>query len=276
MRRYGVHTSIQGGLWCSLKRADALGCSSVQIFSHNPRSWAVNEISKKEINLFKELRKKLDISPSYIHCSYLINIASPNRDIWKKSLWLLIEEMRRADSIGADYVVLHIGSSSGDISGGRKRAIEGLKGVGGFSSRLLLENTSGERGDIASTIEEIAALIDASQGIVSGICFDTCHAFQAGYDITTPKGIDSVIREIDKYIGKGGVRLIHLNDSKFDIASHRDRHEHLGRGKIGIKLKAFINHERFKDVPIILETPKKTELDDKMNLKILRQWIGNG
>jgi len=271
-----VHTSIQGGLWCSLKRADALGCSSVQIFSHNPRSWKVNEISPKEIELFRELRKKLDISPIYIHCSYLINIASPDKSIWQKSLTLLIEEMRRADSIGADSIVLHIGSSAGDISGGRKRAIEGLRRVGGFSSGLLLENTSGEGGDIASTIEEIASLIDGSKGAVSGICFDTCHGFQAGYEITTPEGIDRVIRDIDRYIGRDGVRLIHLNDSKFDMGSHRDRHEHLGRGKIGIRLREFINHERFRDIPIILETPKKTELDDKMNLKTLRRWIGNG
>lgn len=282
MRRFGVHTSIGGGLHRALERAKALGCTTVQIFSHNPRGWRLNEITVEEQSAFKELRRKLYISPVFVHCSYLINIASKNEELWWKSVLMLKEEMVRADLIGADYVVLHVGSAFGDEAGGRKRAGRALKEIaseGKFRARLLLENTAGERGDIASKISELselmAELMAKASGLVGGICFDTCHGFQAGYDIRTQVGINALWYEIDKFLGKDAVKLIHLNDSKADLGSRRDRHEHLGMGRIGEKgLKMFINHKKSANIPLILETPKKSEVDDPMNLKKLISMLG--
>ena len=200
MRRLGVHTSIAGGLHMSLKRAHELGCSTLQIFSHNPRGWALKEITENDRTLFKKLRKELDIAPVYIHTSYLINMASSSESLMKKSIALLIEEMNRADMIGAEYVVLHTGSASDtDKKTARKRAIKALKEVfrgGAWNAGLLLENTAGERGDITSEISELAEIMDSLSGLISGVCIDTCHAFQAGYDVRKDKGIRLLSQEI--------------------------------------------------------------------------------
>ena len=279
MRRLGVHTSIAGGVHLSLKRAHALGCTTVQIFSHNPRGWAVKQILEEDARRFQLLRSKYNISPVYIHTSYLINMASWDRHLRKKSIDLLVMEMDRADILGADFVILHTGSASGrDSVLSRKRAINALLEVsqrGPWRARLLIENTSGERGDIASDIVSLSEiLIGCADTLISGVCIDTCHAFAAGYHIGEHKGIQKFSRDIKKYIGLGNVKLIHLNDSKGDVGSGIDRHEHIGRGKIGKRgLKRFIRSSPFKDVPLILETPKKRESDDIRNLKIVRKLI---
>ncbi|MEW6001431.1 MAG: deoxyribonuclease IV [Nitrospirota bacterium] len=279
MRRLGVHTSIVGGLHKSLERAKALECKTVQIFSHNPRGWAMRSISEKEISNFKSLRLGLDISPVYVHASYLINIASRNDNLRNRSVEMLIVEMYRADAIGADYVILHPGSASGDdekIS--MNRAIDSLNRVAMFSqweAGLLIENTAGERGDISSTITGLSHIINGVKGsLIAGICIDTCHAFAAGYDIKTDKGIKGISDEIKKHIGLEKVKLIHLNDSRGKVGSGIDRHEHIGLGEIGMRgLREFINFRPFINIPLILETPKKSEFDDPMNLKRVRRMI---
>ncbi len=278
MRRVGVHTSIAGGLHMSIKRAHELGCSTVQIFSHNPRGWALKEISKEDRALFIKSRRRLDIAPVYIHTSYLINMASPSEILREKSIALLIEEMNRASVIEADFVVLHTGSAANDDKKtARGRAIKGLREVfrnSRWDAGLLLENTAGERGDITSEIKELAEIMDSLDGLISGICIDTCHAFQAGYDIRGSRGINRLSHEIEKYIGSDKLKLIHLNDSKYAFDLHRDRHEHIGFGEIGEGgLKKFIKHKAFSHIPLILETPKKTELDDPRNLKTVCQLL---
>ncbi len=279
MRRLGVHTSIAGGLHLSLKRAEKLGCNTVQIFSHNPRSWTLKELSAEDISLFKLFRTRFDITPVYIHTSYLINILSPNETLRNKSIDLLTREMERADEIEADYVILHTGTAS-DKNGvsARRRAINALNEVsnrGKWRSGLLIENTAGEKGDVSSTIKDLAEIINGvSQYFVAGICIDTCHAFAAGYDIRDRRKLKIIFYEIEKYIGFDKIKLIHLNDSKGETGSCIDRHEHIGYGKIGIEgLKRFINYKHFKNIPLILETPKKTETDDIMNLRIVREMI---
>ncbi|MBM4135528.1 MAG: deoxyribonuclease IV [Nitrospira sp.] len=277
MRRLGVHTSIAGGLHLSLERAKALGCNTVQIFSHNPRGWALKQIHKEEASIFQSLRLKLNISPVFIHTSYLVNIASRDKTLRKKSIDLLIVEMDRADAIGADYVILHPGSASGDDEGvARKRAIDVLNEValkGRWNAYLLIENTAGERGDISSTIMDLSDIIAGTKGsLISGICIDTCHAFAAGYDICNNEGIQKISQEIEKYIGFDKLKLVHLNDSKSDIGSGIDRHEHIGRGKIGMRgLQQLITYQLFKDIPLILETPKRRESDDRVNLRRVRK-----
>lgn len=273
-----MHTSIAGGLTLSLRRAHELGCNTMQIFSHNPRGWALKEISEEDRDAFKALRKGLDISPVFIHTSYLINMATPESSLRKKSINMLMEEMNRADCIEADYVILHTGSSSTDNGKtARGRAISALRAVfdrGEWKAGLLLENTAGERGDITSGIKELAEIFYALNGSISGICIDTCHAFQAGYDIRKHKGIEVLANEIKKHIGGGYLKLIHLNDSKAELGLHKDRHEHIGKGKIGEEgFKKFLTHKVFSNIPLILETPKKTEDDDKRNLGKVRQMF---
>ncbi|NWF97475.1 MAG: deoxyribonuclease IV [Nitrospirae bacterium] len=279
VRRIGVHVSISGGLHLSLERAYALGCNTMQIFSHNPRGWAVKGIPQGAASYFKTRRKQLNIAPLYIHTSYLINIASGDRILRKKSLDMLICEMQRADAIGADYVILHTGSAAGyDEQLSRMRAIETLNEIvlsGEWKAGLLLENTAGEKGDIAATIHSLSEILNhVNESFISGICFDTCHAFAAGYDLRDYKGILNISNEIEKYIGIDKVKLFHLNDSKGSLGSHIDRHEHIGIGKIGAKgLQELINFEPFRKIPLILETPKKKETDDPMNLERVRKMI---
>ncbi len=279
MRRIGVHTSIAGGLHLSLERANALGCDTLQIFSHNPRSWAVKTLSEENVSIFKSLRIKFDISPVYIHTSYLINMASGDRTLRKKSIALLVTEMDRADTTGADYVILHTGSASGDDENiSRKRAIWALNEIarmGKWNAGLLIENTAGKRGDISSTIIDLSEIMTGVKwSLISGVCIDTCHAFAAGYNIRYNTGIQKISGEIGRYIGFDKLKLIHLNDSKGDVGSGIDRHEHIGLGKIGTKgLKQFINCQPLKDVPLILETPKKKESDDPGNLKKVRRML---
>jgi len=279
MRRLGVHTSIAGGLHLSLERARTLGCTTIQIFSHNPRGWKVTCIPEEEANTFQLLRKKFNISPVYIHTSYLINMASWDRLLRKKSIDLLIIEMDRADVVGADFVILHAGSASGRDRGlSAKRVIDALREVslrGQWRARLLIENTAGERGDIASDIVSLSEILrGVADTLITGVCIDTCHAFAAGYHIDVLRGIQRFSRDIENYIGLDNVKLIHLNDSKGDVGSGIDRHEHIGIGKIGMKgLRGFIQYPPFKDVPLVLETPKKSESDDKKNLQRVRNMI---
>ncbi len=279
MRRVGVHTSIAGGLSRSLERAHVLGCTTVQLFSHSPRGWAVKAIPNEERERFASLRRDLDISPVYIHASYLINMASPEAALRKKSIAMLREEMDRADAIGADYVVLHTGSASGDDAAvSRRRAIGALNEVarsGRWAAGLLLENTAGERGDISSRVADLAEIFHGVGGtLVAGVCIDTCHAFSAGYDIRRDDGIRAVAEEIDHAIGLERVRLIHLNDAKGDLRSGADRHEHIGLGRIGTAgLRRFVLAAPFRRVPLILETPKERETDDARNLRAVRKML---
>ena len=280
MRRLGVHTSIANGIHLSLKRAKALCCSTVQIFSHNPRIWATKKISNEEIESFRKLKRVLDIKPVFIHSSYLINLASPDGEIRKKSIELLSHELRTVHLLGADYIVLHPGKAVGrDIKEAIGRASEALSssyentdgGVG-----ILLENTAGQKGDISSTIPLISEIIENTPpGYVQGLCLDTCHAYAAGYDITKMEGLEKLKGEIIKYISPLKVELIHLNDSKKGFASGVDRHEHIGEGSIGLPgLKQFLSFPFFNTVPLILETPKKSDDDDWKNLDRVRKMLG--
>jgi len=279
MRRLGVHTSIAGGLSLSLERAHALGCNTMQIFSHNPRGWITKEIPAEESARFKTLRQRLDISPVYIHTSYLINMASKDSILRKKSIAMLREEMDRADVLGADFVILHTGSASGDDDHlSRQRAIAAVNEVsraGTWHAGLLIENTAGERGDISSKITDLAEILHGVHGsLISGICFDTCHAFSAGYDMRDDQGIQMIVREIETHITMQKVKLIHLNDSKGERGSGIDRHEHIGLGKIGVAgLQQLIHSRPFSTVPVILETPKKQDSDDHRNLRMVRKML---
>lgn len=278
-KRVGVHTSIAGGVHLSIERAKQLGCSTLQIFSHNPRQWHVGPTSERSILEFKRLRALFDITPVFIHSSYLINLAATNIEIYQKSLQLLVHEMDLADLLGADFVILHTGSASSDnASNARKRALCALNSIadrGKWKARLLVENTAGEKGDISSSICDLAEIMDGVNGdLIGGACIDTCHAFAAGYNLASEDGLIDFTRELDRYIGTKAVRLIHLNDSKKIFNSRVDRHEHIGEGHIGkTGLSNFVNNPSFREVPLILETPKKSEEDDPRNLVVVRSFL---
>lgn len=270
--RVGVHASIAGGISKAVDRAASLSCSTLQIFSHNPRQWRKSSINPEEANRFRLLRLKYDITPVFVHVSYLINLASLSSEILSKSIDLLSYELDNADSIEAEYVVLHTGSAGGqDCGEARARAAKALlKAVGPrqYRASVLLENTAGEKGDITSSITALAEIIDACKSDrIAGICIDTCHAFSSGYDLTSGEGVEKLVGEIKKYIGLDKLKLIHLNDSKKPLGSGVDRHEHIGKGFIGTKgLGNLILDRRVSKVPMVLETPKKDEDDDRRNL----------
>jgi deoxyribonuclease-4 len=279
MRSLGVHTSISGGLPLSLERAHALSCNTLQIFSHNPRAWAVKEITEEDFLAFRTRRRQIEVAPVFIHASYLINLASKDALLRKKSSELLVTEMNRADAIGAEYVILHTGSAAADDPAvARKRAIGALNEVslmGRWKAGLLIENTAGERGDISSHIRDLAEILNGVKGpLIAGVCFDTCHAYAAGYDLRNEKGMLSFLDEAEKNMVLQKIKLIHLNDSKGDVGSRIDRHEHIGNGKIGAEgLARFISAGPLRDAPLILETPKKKPADDSMNLERVRKMI---
>lgn len=279
LRRIGVHTSIAGGIHLSLKRAKELGCTTMQIFIHNPRGWKTRRINGREIEEFRRLSKEFDITPIFIHSSYLINLASPSRDIRKKSIRLLSYEMRIAGLLGIEYIVLHPGKSVGqDIMVSIRRVSEGLSRayeMAGGSAGVLLENTAGQRGDISSSISLLGEIIGhVSHDVVKGICLDSCHAYQAGYDITTDRGLERLGDEIKNYLFPLEVRLIHLNDSKKGFNFRIDRHQHIGKGEIGIKgFKKFLSI--FRGIPLILETPVQHKGDDHRNLQRVRKILND-
>ncbi|MBI4825437.1 MAG: deoxyribonuclease IV [Nitrospirae bacterium] len=278
MRRIGVHVSIAGGIHLSVERAKELNCGTMQIFSHNPRGWAFKDIDKEEASQFIKLSQESDIS-SFIHSSYLINLASPDDETRRKSIDLLSYELRMADLLGIDHVVLHPGKTVGqELNIALEKTKDALLKVyekAEYRSGILIENTAGQKGDISSSIAMIADIIEgAPSGLINGICFDTCHGFAAGYDITNDDGLLRLEDEILKYLSPMKVELIHLNDAKQGLSSNIDRHEHIGRGAIGIDgFRRFLSLPLLKDVPLVLETPKKEEDDDIRNLKLVREIL---
>ncbi len=265
MIRIGVHNSANGGIINVIKEIEFLKTNSTQFFIHSPRSWDIKDLENKEVNLFLKLKQKLDINPVVIHSSYLISPLSENPQTVEKSLNLIKKELENSSKI-ADYYVLHIREN-------RKKDIkENLKEINKFFEKIntdykieiLVENSaSGLTSDLKNLISFYKEL--KKFRIFGGICLDTAHAFEGGYDIKTDKGVKSLIQDIkDLKL----IKLIHLNDSKTKLASKTDRHEHLGKGQIGKEgFKNFFSFKEFKNIPLILETPKKSLNDDLKNIQ---------
>lgn len=276
MIRLGFQLSISGGIYKAVSRARSLGCTTMQIFSHNPRGWALKELSSTDISLFRRLRQEAGISPLCVHTAYLINLASSNRDLYRRSKEVFLYEIERADLLGADYLITHLGSTHDDTQG-IKRVIDALITISqniNPKSKILLENTAGERGEIGHCFEQLSEILNQVEEGVGGICFDTCHAFQAGYDLSNVRGIDRVLNDLNSAIGLDSIKIIHANDSKKTLGSRIDRHEEIGKGWIGIKgFRAFLNHPRLKGIPLILETPRKSDKDDIRNLRVIKKLL---
>jgi deoxyribonuclease-4 len=287
--RIGIHTSIAGDITGALDSAAKLGANALQIFSSSPRMWprGGSRIGEADAARFRGRRADLGLGPLVIHDNYLINLASPDRVMRTRSIQAFHDELVRAVSLGADFLVAHPGSSLGtdldqaiaEIAGGMRHATKGIK-LGGL--RILVENTSGMGSAVGARFEEIKAILDQTGDLPIGVCLDTAHTLEAGYDITTEEGLESTLAAVDRTVGLDRVYVLHVNDSKTPLGSRVDRHEHIGRGKIG--LDAFgriLNHARLgpgsQGMPgraFILETPIDLPGDDRRNLRVLWELVG--
>ena len=280
--RIGIHTSIAGDLSGALEIAHGLGANALQIFSSSPRMWVrgPSRISEADATRFRDRRKVLGLGPLVIHDNYLINLASPNPVLRTRSVQAFHQEIVRALALGADFLVAHPGccrESAADvavsaIAQGLKQAARGLKLDG---LQILLENTAGQGTSMGSRFEELRAVLDASPDLPLGVCIDTAHTFAAGWDIRTAEGLEKTLQAIDRTIGIERVRVVHVNDSKTHLGSRVDRHEHIGKGKIG--LEAFgriVNHPSLAGRAFILETPIDKLGDDRRNVAALWKLMG--
>lgn len=275
----GCHVSVAGGLFNAPANAAALGCETFQIFSRSPHGGPVKEIDKETIEKFQTAMKQVSFKVFVIHAPYFINLGSGNPRIYHGSVNVIRQELERGSLIGAAYVMFHPGSFK-DLGEqvGMKQAQEGLaKILDGYTgtTQLLIEISAGAGSVIGDTFEEIAELMKPvikHKGF-GGVCFDTQHAFGSGYDLRTPKAVKETFAQFDKIIGLKWLKMSHVNDSKVEFGSHRDRHEHIGDGNIGkAGFEAFLSFLREKKlaIPLILETEHdKVEADIKL-LKALR------
>jgi deoxyribonuclease-4 len=280
MGLFGVHGSISGGLYNAVEEAEKLGCSSLQIFTANQRMWAVKKPSDDDAVVFAGAWKKSGLKKIVSHNSYLINLASFNPELLEKSRAAFIAELERVSALNLDALILHPGSfTGGEFDGGVENIADSinmaLAKVKGFTSKLLLETTAGSGSSIGGKFEDLALIIrKIKQKEKIGVCFDTAHVFESGYD--TKNDYKGVFGEFDRVVGLDRIGCFHINDSKTEFASHSDRHWHIGKGFIGEEFfKKLVNDKRFKDTPMILETPKEGDMD-KENLKLLNKLAGRG
>jgi deoxyribonuclease IV len=278
--RIGLHLPIAGGLHKALLKAQSLSCDAVQIFSRNPRGWMARPLTDEETERFRAIRLETAISPVVIHCNYLVNLAAADPEILGKSRASFREEIERALQLGADYLVVHPGSARGSCEAdGIKTCIESLKvacdGLDlGASFRILLENTAGQGECIGHRFEHLAEIIEACPELGPGICFDTAHAFTAGYDVRERDGLKATLESLERNVGAGKVRAIHFNDSKAEYNSRVDRHWHIGEGHIGTEaLRRIAQHPAFSQAAFLLETPQDVPGDDARNLEVLRSFV---
>jgi deoxyribonuclease-4 len=280
MVRVGVHVSIAGSPDKAIDRAEERGCDCFQIFTKNPRGWAAKEITDDIASDFIHKLRNSPLTPAIAHMPYLPNLASENPDIFKKSVDALKDELVRCSRLQIPLLVTHLGHAKDDLKSGRLRvidaAIQALDQDPGCT-RLLLENTAGEKNSVGSKLEDISQVLDGiGRHPRIGVCFDTCHAFAAGYDLRTRNVVYSLIDQIVDLIGVHSVNLIHLNDTKGDIGSGLDRHEHIGLGRIGEEgLQTFLTNPLLQNIPVICETPVDERRGDKENICVVRRLTEN-
>lgn len=275
----GLHVSIAGSIDKAVDNAVATGCTAFQIFTRNPRGWAVKPLTNNDTTNFKEklAKTKIDKFATVAHMPYLPNLSSPDEDPFARSLDSLIDEVKRCSKLGIPYIVAHLGSHKGK---GEEKGIEML--VRAFTKAaadtpddvmILLENTAGQKNSVGSDLDQLGSILSKLKPAKRfGVCFDTCHAFAFGYDMRTEKGVASTLEKLDNGIGFERLKILHLNDSKGELGSNLDRHEHIGLGHIGEKgLGHIIKAINRKKIPIILETPIDERRDDVGNLNKARE-----
>jgi len=279
--RVGVHTSIAGGVEKAALRAKKIGCDTFQMFSANPRGWKTLDPTPEDCQRFREARAACRLSPVAVHDNYLINLASADRLIRERSVKAFRSEIERALALGVDYLIAHPGSAGeGRPAQAMRTFVESMlqaaKGARLNGLMILIENTAGQGATLGRTFEQLAEIIaDASGELPVGACIDTAHCFQAGYPIHTMAGLLDTVRQLDSTVGISKVRIIHANDSKTALASHADRHQHIGKGAIGMEgFRTIVRHPKLRSIPFICETPMDRPGDDKRNLRTMRRLAG--
>jgi deoxyribonuclease-4 len=282
--RVGFHVSIKGGIQNSITNALDIGCTAFQIFTRSPRQWHLKELVEDDVESFKTNLKKSGIEKNSVavHMPYLPNLAGPDGELFEKSVNSFTSELIRCSQLGIEYLVIHLGSHK-DM--GRDHGVNQLlkscgQAVDNYKSSfkknldvtILLENSAGQKGSIGSKLEELGEILDKLSNKTYCVCLDTCHAFASGYDLSTEEACNRFINEFDKTVGLESLKFIHLNDSKHEIGSHRDRHELFGHGKIGAKgLSTIINDKKMGNVPMVMEPEFVSIEDDARNLALIRK-----
>lgn len=280
--RIGSHVSIAGGLWNAPGNAAKVGAEVFQIFSRSPHGGPVKPIDEETKEKFAAEMKKHNFDTFYIHAPYFINLGSIKNNIYYGSISVLRQELERGSALGCRAVMTHIGSF-GELT--EKQGIElvvkaidkVLEGYQG-TTQFLLEMSAGAGKIIGDTFEEIAQIIDHPklEKHHLAVCFDTCHAFTAGYDLRNHEQVEKTLKQFDKLIGLERLVLVHANDSKAELGKHLDRHEHIGKGFVGIEgFRALLNHKHLSKLDWILETPKDDPKDDPKNIKTLKSLLSS-
>ena len=278
---FGAHQSIAGGVHKSIERGKQATCDTIQIFNKSNNQWRAARLQPDDVDKFFKLIEKTGVTVATSHTSYLINIASPDSALNEKSYKSLKEEMERCETLKIPNLVMHPGShvGTGEETGMNKIAENINRLFDELSDNnvtLLLEATAGQGTNLGYTFEQLAYMIDRVENKDKiGVCLDTCHIFAAGYDLVDPKGYKKTMQSFDEIVGLDRLRIIHVNDSKKEFGSRRDRHEHLGQGFIGLDgFRNIVNDKRLKKIPMILETPKGEDLtEDIENLRVLRSLV---
>lgn len=278
-RLLGAHVSVAGGLEQAFARGLEYGCTALQIFTKNANRWQGKPISPAEATAFGEAWQTSGIGPVMAHDAYLINLASPKQGVWEKSKKALRDELQRCGQLGITALVMHPGAHLGTgVAAGLERIRDALGDILADLSgvQVLLENTAGQGSYLGGDFAHLAALLEGFDEQQVGICFDTCHAHSAGYDLSTGEGYAAAMGEFDRLIGLDWIKAFHLNDCMKPCGSRVDRHTHIGQGTIGLTgFTCLMQDPRFASTPMILETPKGEQGDmDRVNLELLRRLAG--
>jgi deoxyribonuclease-4 len=276
--RFGVHVGIGGKFAKTIAEATAAGCECIQIFAGNPRAFNIGDYDAAAWKAFAAQRRASDIFPTVIHTSYLVSLATDNKTLRASSEKLVANDLSIAAKAGIEYVNTHLGSyGTLDRAVGMARicdAVVRLVKNAPPGPMLLLENSAGAGNNCGGTMEELGEIMKAARSKRIGVCLDTAHAWASGYDLSTPAGVTTFLKLVDKHIGLANVRALHLNDTEVELGGRRDRHWHVGKGRIGDQgFKALLRTKSLAHVACICETPKTPELD-KENLVTVRRLAG--
>lgn len=277
----GTHVSIAGGMEYAFSRAGTIGATAIQVFTRNASRWQAPPLTEETVNAFQLARQASAVGYVAAHSSYLLNLASPDPAQRQRSIVTCLDELERCRRLGIESLVIHPGSHKGEgVTAGLTtlcRSFEQICRQAGDEVIILLENTAGQGASLGASLEELAWALERLDRRRFGLCLDTCHAFAAGYDISTLQGYEQLMEQIDRLIGVARLQLFHLNDSQKPLGSRVDRHEHVGQGLIGVNgFRLLMQDERFVHCPKITETPPgENNCHDLENLALLRRLAGD-
>ena len=277
----GFHVSISGSIDQSVDRALAVGCTTFQIFTRNPRAWNFKPLGESEAAAFAEKRRKAGFKKVTVHMPYLPNLATSDKLWLRKSRVSLREEVSRCGELGVDYLVAHIGShmGKGSMAGVRNvsEACNEALDANPNDTMILIENMAGQKNCVGARFEELGLILDGvTQKDRVGVCFDTCHAFAAGFDLSTKEGVESTLDLFGSAVGVRHLKVVHLNDSKGPLGGNLDRHDHVGMGRIGAKgFRAFLHHKAISGLPLLMEVPQDDRRSDPDELKFVRRLLAD-